>query len=90
MTATTNTSRLRIGSKPAKPIPRWNTAVNPPAKPASAPENANAASFERTGLIAYADAPRSLSRTATTARPARLRRKFRARSTATTSAPRQR
>src|SRR5436309_2118930 len=44
-----------------------------------APENAKAVSFARTGRMAYAAAPRSLSRTATPARPARPPPKVRAR-----------
>ena len=89
MTTIVNTCRLASGLNPEKGTPRRPMTYRPPATPANAPEKAKALSLARTPLMENAAAPRALSRTATTTRPARLRRKLRASTHATTNAPRQ-
>ncbi len=67
-------SKPMAGVKLPARTPSRTTACSPPARPASAPLTAKAASFVRLTLMPRAAAARSLSRTATIARPGRLRR----------------
>ena len=69
-----NASKPMAGTKLPARTPSSTTACSPPARPASAPLTAKAASFVRLTLMPRAAAARSLSRTATIDRPGRERR----------------
>ena len=64
-------SKPMAGVKLPARTPSRATTCSPPASPASAPLTAKAASFVRLTLKPRAAAARSLSRTATIARPGR-------------------
>ena len=74
MTAMATTRSDSSGENAVGPNCTRSPAMSPPAKPASAPETANATSFIRMGDTVNAAALCSLSRTAISDRPTPLRR----------------